>query len=101
MSWLDRLERRFGKLAIHHLTVLLVGAQAFGFVLSLARPEVLGRMALVPARVLEGEVWRLITFLALPPAIHPVFLFFALYLLWLMGSALEAHWGPSATPCTW
>ena len=33
------------------------------------------------------------TFLAIPPLENPIFFFFAMYLLFLMGSALENHWG--------
>jgi hypothetical protein len=52
------------------------------------------RMFLVPALVLQGEVWRLVTFLFIPPlTINPVFVFFGFYFLYLMGTALESYWG--------
>ena len=40
-----------------------------------------------------GQVWRLFTFLLLPPSSSPVFIAFAWYLFWLMGTALEHYWG--------
>ena len=40
-----------------------------------------------------GEWWRLVTFLFIPPLTNPIFAFFAWYLFYLMGSALENHWG--------
>ncbi len=93
MRWLARIERWTGGRGIPRLTAILVGLQSLGFVVSLVQPAAAGRMLLIPARVLEGEVWRLVTFLALPPSFHPIFALFALYLLYLMGTALEARWG--------
>jgi hypothetical protein len=53
----------------------------------------LERIALIPLAVLQGEAWRLFTFLLLPPNAHPVFIAFAWYMFYMMGSALEQHWG--------
>ena len=51
----------------------------------------------IPSKVLEGEVWRLITFVFSPPfsgaGIGLLFTFFALYIFWLTGSAVEDHLG--------
>jgi len=93
MTWLARLERRFGRHALPNVTLYLVVGQALFYVIGLGRPTVVEKMLLVPARVLEGEVWRLATFLFIPPSDNPLFAFFALYLLYLMGTALEMHWG--------
>jgi hypothetical protein len=53
----------------------------------------LGRIALLPVAVRAGEAWRLFTFLLVPPASSPVFIAFAWYMFYLMGSALEHFWG--------
>ncbi len=94
--WLDRLERLFGRLAVPHLTVVLVAGQVLFFLAGASAPDtgMLALMQLDAAKVLhQGEVWRLVTFLFIPPAAHPVFLFFAWYLFYLMGTALENQWG--------
>ncbi|HET6880409.1 MAG TPA: hypothetical protein VFI31_09655 [Pirellulales bacterium] len=93
MSLLDKLERRFGWCAIPNLTMLLTCAQATGFALIWAKLTTWDNMALVMSEVAEGQVWRLGTFLFLPATMSPIWLFFALYLFYLMGSTLEAHWG--------
>jgi len=98
---LNRLERKFGHLAIPHLTIYIVVAQAVFFLGLVSRPQMLGDMVLVPQQVLGGEVWRLVTFLAIPPcppgtrsiAFDTFCSFFGLYLLWIMGGALEQQWG--------
>ena len=43
--------------------------------------------------ILSGQVWRLISFIIIPPMTHPIFVIFVLYFFWLMGSFLESYWG--------
>jgi hypothetical protein len=47
----------------------------------------------VPRLVLEGEVWRLFTFLLMPPFSNPICAFFFWYFFYLMGTTLEMQWG--------
>jgi len=93
MKSIDKLERSLGSLAIPRLTLLLVVGQVVCFGLGLLKPEMIDRLLLHPKLVIEGEAWRLVTFLFLPPTSHPLILFFALYVFYLMGSALETEWG--------
>ncbi|HEY8428773.1 MAG TPA: rhomboid family intramembrane serine protease [Sandaracinaceae bacterium] len=90
---LDKLERKLGRWAIPNLALLLVGGQAATYVLTLAKPEFALALALIPDAVLQGEVWRLVTFLFFPPSSSPLFVIFELYFLFLFGRALEEHWG--------
>ena len=46
-----------------------------------------------PALVLQGEVWRLITFIFVPDASNLLYLFLFLYFYYFIGSALERQWG--------
>lgn len=99
MRLIQRLERRFHPFAIPNLTLLLVAGQAAVFVMGLMNPAFLRLFVFSPADVLQGEVWRLLTFVFYPPltpAMNPLtllFAFFGLYLFFLTGSALEANWG--------
>lgn len=93
MKLLDRLERRIGRFAVPNVTVLVIVGQVLAYVLTFAKPELLDAMVLVPARVLEGEAWRLVMFLFLPPMTHPIWAIFFWYLFFLMGTALEQSWG--------
>ncbi|GAK51119.1 hypothetical protein U14_02361 [Candidatus Moduliflexus flocculans] len=93
MAFLETLEKRFRKYGIPNVTLYLIAGQGIMFMMGQANPQMLERIYLKPALVLQGEVWRLITFLFMPPTFHPIFLFFALYLFYLMGTALENYWG--------
>lgn len=98
MSLLNKLERAFGRFAIANLTLYLVIGQVLFWGLAVLTGFNLERIALLPVAVLSGQAWRLVTYLFLPPgigtgALAVVFLAFAWYIFYLMGSALEHHWG--------
>ncbi|MGF1468679.1 MAG: hypothetical protein ACFCGT_21345 [Sandaracinaceae bacterium] len=86
-------ERTLGRFAIPNLIVYLVAGQAVTFVLGRAKPAFLDAIVLRPVDVLNGEVWRLVTFLFYPPSMSILFIIFELLLLYIFGRALEAHWG--------
>jgi membrane associated rhomboid family serine protease len=90
---LARLERTFlGRLAIERLTLILVVGMGAAFVLLRLRPELYEMLQLNTSR-LTREPWRLVTYLFLPPNMSLLLVGFALYIFWMMGSALEQTWG--------
>ncbi len=91
---LARLERRFGQFAIRNLIAYVVGGMALFWVLSLARPEVAGRLVLDMSAVRRGQAWRLFTFLLVPPQSGPIWVLVNLYFTWWIGSSLEQRLGP-------
>src|SRR4030042_5407686 len=93
MNITDYLEKKFRRFSIPNIPLYLIIGQAALFVLDLSGKSNLASMLLIPALVSAGEWWRLITFIFIPPATHPLFMIFAWYLFYLMGSALEEHWG--------
>lgn len=90
---LARLERRFGRYAIPNLVGFVVGGMAIVWVLSLAKPEFQERLSLDIQAVRHGEVWRLVTFLFIPPPSSPLWILINLYFTWWVGSSLEQNWG--------
>lgn len=97
MSFLDRLERVFGRFAIPNITIFLVMGQVA--VLLAAMFQLIGPQILeyAPITLKVGHWWRVVTFLFVPvfpsSAMGYVFLVFGWYLFYLMGSALESYWG--------
>jgi hypothetical protein len=94
-----RLERYLGWAVIPNLTVWIIAVQVCAYI-SLRVPMrgldqglMIDRLLLHPDRVLQGEWWRLLSFVFLPPFGNPLFDFFAFWLFYLMGTSLEAYWG--------
>jgi membrane associated rhomboid family serine protease len=94
MSWADKLERRFGFLGVPGLPRILVGFAALVFALTWLVPGFTSVLDLDPGRVLQGEVWRLVTYIFIPQTLSPWWVLFALWFLWWIGDGLERAWGP-------
>ncbi len=93
-GWLDKLERKFGRYAIRNLMTYIVALNALTLLLMRVDPSgnFLRKIALDPQLVLKGQVWRIVTYIFIPP--DTSFLgIFALYFYYLAGSALENEWG--------
>lgn len=93
MKWIDRLERRARGFAIPNLMFFLSGAMLLVYILSLFFPALTGLLSLNRAALLRGQVWRLVTFLAIPPSSSPLWILFNLYFYCLLGRGLEQQWG--------
>jgi hypothetical protein len=93
MRIIDRLEKWLEPYAIANITNVLVIGQMAAYVAVQNRPDVEAKLWYIPALVLQGEVWRLFTFLFTPPLQNPICAFFFWYLFFLMGTSLEALWG--------
>ena len=100
MKLLSRLERSLGDFAVPNITLFIIALQSLFYALYMAAggknphraDEILEHLQLSREMVLH-EPWRLLAFVVIPPATNPLFFFFAMYLLYLMGTALESHWG--------
>ena len=93
MSLISTLENKFGHLAIPHVVKILAGFQVAVFIMLQLQPEFANFINLSRAQVLHGEVWRLITWVFFPSATNPLWLFFAVMLMFMMGDGLEKAWG--------
>lgn len=93
MKFLDLLERKFGRYAIHGLTRWIVLANILGYVAIYTDRSALDWMALDRERVLQGQLWRLITYLFIPQSLSPFFVIFVLFFTYTIGEGLEQEWG--------
>ncbi|TWU60580.1 hypothetical protein Poly51_08580 [Rubripirellula tenax] len=93
MNLLDRIDRIVRPITIPNLTALLVGCQFVFWIFSLVDPTMIERGTLIWDKVIEGEVWRLGTFLLVAPTSSPIFAIFYFYIFYMMGTALEQQWG--------
>ena len=92
---LYKLERKFGRYAIHNLMKYIIGLYALGYVVFMINPNIYYQyLALNIDKVLHGQVWRLVTFLIQPiSSIDPISIFISLYLYYMIGNSLENAWG--------
>ncbi|MCB6413906.1 MAG: rhomboid family intramembrane serine protease [Dorea sp.] len=94
MDWLSKLERRFGKYAIPNLMYYIIIMYAGGFILQLINPSFYYQyLSLDASAILHGQIWRIITFMIQPPSTSVIFIIFALYLYYMIGTQLERAWG--------
>ncbi|TAJ92959.1 hypothetical protein EPO44_14035, partial [bacterium] len=96
-NWLQKLERRLPWLAVPNIASFVVGLQFIGFVLIFSDSSWSWRLALIPELVLQGEIWRVITFLALPLSPSPFWLLFVLWFLYSIVDGIENAWGAFRT----
>lgn len=94
MSFLEKLERRLGFIAIPGLIRAVVTLNALVFVLVLLNKGFDSYLALDIARVRAGEVWRLVTYIFVPQTGSFLVVAVALWFLWFIGDGLERAWGP-------
>ena len=94
-----KLERKLGRFAIPHLTFFMIGFYVIGYILSAINEQAAGFMALNPALILKGQVWRIFTWIVIPPrALEGNFLSLFLTIVMLffylsIGTSLERAWG--------
>lgn len=94
MTLLNRLERSIGWMAIGHLPIYIVTAQAILYVWIMLNPEGSHLLTLDPVAIrYNHEYWRLLTFLFTVPFQNPLWAFLFLYFQYVCGSALEEEWG--------
>ena len=104
MNAIDFLERRFGRFAIPGLVRMIVGLNVLVYILGRLNPLILAWLNLNPDAILQGQIWRLVTYIFIP---NYGFIFSALFsqpgtavdtacglaCLWMIGDNLEEVWG--------
>lgn len=94
MNWLDKLERKIGRYAIPNLMNYLIVLYVIGFAVFLINPLFYVQyLSLDPAMILRGQVWRIITFIAIPPSTNLIICALLLYVYYMLGRQLEAILG--------
>ena len=55
--------------------------------------DIVEKFILIPSKIMEGEVWRLITYIFLPPTLSLIWIIFVLMFYYMIGTGLESTWG--------
>lgn len=89
-------ERKFGKYAIKNLSFVLIICYAVGYVLRMMdrTDTLIYYLTLNPYAILHGQIWRLFTWILIPPSTGNIFLtLIMLYFYCSIGTTLERTWG--------
>ena len=91
MKFIDKMERKYGRFGIRNLTVYIVICYVIGYMLLMTNSNLLSWFSLEPKYIMQGQIWRLVTWVIYPPSNSNV-LFFALMILFFyypIGTSLE------------
>lgn len=98
MALLNKLESRFGWLAIPNLIQFIAGFQLFILLIVLFMPEAsrmvyLAHLMFHGESVLHGQVWRLASYVLIPGSFHPLLAIIGASYMMFLGRGLEEAWG--------
>lgn len=96
MNWLYKLQRKCSRFRVENLmiyiTVTMLAVYLADWLIGI---NFSGYLYFDRGLILRGQVWRLVTFVFLPPNTEPIFLLFSLYFYYFIGDGLEKAWGAS------
>lgn len=97
MRWLYKLENKLGRYYIRNLMTVIVAGMVIVYLgdlfMSAGNMSVSSWLSLNIGAVLRGQVWRLITFIFIPPSSNAFFILINLYFYYMLGNMLENYWG--------
>ena len=98
-QWLDRFCYKHPRLSIPGLMRYIVIGNVLVFLLDLfstgGYPIATSLLSFSSDAILQGQIWRIITFVFVPATSRNIFLFaITLYFYYFIGSTLEREWGP-------
>ncbi len=97
MTFLDRLERRFGFLAIPGLIRYVMILNILVYLLAIANEGFLSLLVADRTAIWHGEIWRLVSWIFIPSVgsglFSPISMILYVYFTWWIGDVLEANWG--------
>ncbi len=93
-KFLIRLEQKYGKYAFSNLPLIMVACNGIGFILQKMMPGIMEYLYLNPYLVLQGQIWRLITWILVPVGTSGIFMeLFAMYCYYMLAKNLEFAMG--------
>lgn len=90
---MSKFERKYGKYAISNLSLYLVIGYVVGYLLEIISPNIYGLLTFNPYMITHGQVWRLVTWLLVPPEDLGLLTIIMLILYYQLGQGLEHTWG--------
>lgn len=93
MKFLDKMEQKLGRYAIRNLSLYIIITYVIGYTLQIFAPKLMYFLNLEPSLILKGQIWRLVSWILIPPESLDIFTIIMLMLYFSLGSSLERTWG--------
>lgn len=90
---MSKFEKKFGKYALNNLPLMLIMCYGAGYIVQLINADFLMFLTLNPYEILHGQIWRLFTWILVPPDHFDLFTIIMLYFYYTVGNSLEHTWG--------
>lgn len=90
---MGKWEKKFGKYAIRNLSLVLILCYVVGYVIQAINGNFLLFLTLDPYKILHGQIWRIFTWIIVPPSSLDIFTLIMLYFYYSIGTSLERTWG--------
>ena len=93
MNWTINWKEKFGRYAIHNLPLSDRSGYIIGFGVYMFVPNLLNLLTLEPAYILHGQIWRIISWVLIPPSGNIFTTVIMMLFYYSLGTALERTWG--------
>ena len=92
---MNNLENKYGKYAVSGLSLKLVVLYVIGYVLYYTMPGIFALLTLDVTALLNGQIWRVVSWLLVPPdgGSNLFFVAIMLFFYYSIGTSLERIWG--------
>lgn len=91
---MSEFEKRFGRYALKNLPLIMIICYAVGYAIRYINPDFLMYLNLDPFKVIHGQIWRIVTWLLVPPNDNNIFwVIIMLFCYYSIGVSLERTWG--------
>lgn len=92
MPLLNTLEQKFGRLAISNIVRVIAALQFINWFLLRISPGFGTKLIFDPSLILQGEIWRLVSYVVLPGGTSIIWLL-TISFMWMINDGLEQAWG--------
>lgn len=87
-------ERFLRKYAVQNLSLVIILCYGFGYLLQYINAPFLNYLTLNPYAICHGQIWRLVTWVLVPPDTSNIFfILIAMLFYYSIGTSLERTWG--------
>ena len=94
MNFIDKLERKFGRYATDKLPFILIACYALGYMIEKINYSWINYLTLNPYLILKGQVWRLVSWILIPPSESNIFfVLIMLFFYYSISMSLVKTWG--------